>query len=75
MHMNQNLTPSKHNGTDVAKNEHTMNIRTGLVLKTMYAYGRRYDYIDIIRNIKHFDYRIYYYRRSFWKKSSIILTP
>jgi hypothetical protein len=45
---------------DVAKNEHTMNIRAGLpVLKTMYGlHMDEYDYIDIavdtLRNIKHF---------------------
>jgi hypothetical protein len=60
MHMNPNLTPSKHNGTETAKNEHTMNIRAGLaVLKTMYSmHMDEYDYIDIavdtLRNIKHF---------------------
>jgi hypothetical protein len=45
---------------DVAKNEHTMNIRAGLsVLKTMYGmHIDEYDYLDIavdtLRNIKHF---------------------
>jgi len=45
---------------DVARNEHTMNIRAGLsVLKTMYGmHMDEYDYLDIavdtLRNIKHF---------------------
>ena len=45
---------------DVARNEHTMNIRAGLsVLKTMYSlHMDEYDYLDIavdtLRNIKHF---------------------
>jgi hypothetical protein len=48
------------NQINVAKNEHTMNIRAGLsVLKTMYTmHMDEYDYIDIavdtLRNIKHF---------------------
>lgn len=45
---------------EVARNEHTMNIRSGLpVLKTMYGmHIDEYDYLDIavdsLRNIKHF---------------------
>jgi hypothetical protein len=45
---------------DVAKNEHTMNIRAGIaVLKTMYSmHIDEYDYLDIavdaLRDIKHF---------------------
>jgi hypothetical protein len=61
MHMNPNLTPASiMEQRDVAKNEHTMNIRAGLaVLKTMYSmHMDEYDYIDIavdtLRNIKHF---------------------
>jgi hypothetical protein len=62
MHMNPkpNPTASIMEQRDVAKNEHTMNIRAGLaVLKTMYSMHMEYDYIDIavdtLRNIKHFE--------------------
>jgi hypothetical protein len=55
---------------DVAKNEHTMNIRAGLaVLKTMYMHMDEYDYIDIadtLRNM-HFGTCKLHYCRSFWK--------